>query len=116
MICEFKHNPLSAILSKRGLEEGGTVQKFVDNAVLHYCDPYTPKDSGDLIKSGERGTVLGSGKVTYNTPYAREQYYNTADTRSYDPQRGGQWFERMKADHKEDILHGAAKKAGGKAK
>jgi hypothetical protein len=29
--------------------------------------------------------------------------------------RGAYWFERMKANHKEEILKGAAKIAGGRA-
>ena len=63
-----------------------------------------PKRTGALEKSGTLGTVIGSGEVKYIAPYARQQYYNTSQTRSYDPRRGGMWFERMKAANKAAIL------------
>lgn len=88
-------------------------QKFVDSEVLRLDSPYMPIKTGALIKSGQLGTVVGSGEVNYVAPYAAAQYYNTAQGRSYDPQRGGMWFERMKADHKSEIIGGAKKIAGG---
>lgn len=77
-------------------------QKYIDRQVLRLCDPYTPKDTGVLIGSGTRGTVLGSGKVTYNCIYARRQYYE-GRSRSM---RGRKWFARMKADRGSEILQG----------
>lgn len=86
-------------------------QKYVDSEVLRRSQPYIPKDTGALIQSGDISTVIGNGVVTYTTPYANRQYYSKT-TRAYDPRRGGQWFERMKADHKGTILDGAIKIAG----
>lgn len=84
-------------------------QMIVDSEVLRYCSPRVPKITGMLEKSGILGTVIGSGEVTYITPYARSQYYRTAQTRSYDPSglRGGMWFKRMKTAHKKDIQRAA---------
>ena len=62
-----------------------------------------------LEKSGKLGTDVGSGEVDYIAPYAAMQYYQTADTRPYDANRGAHWFERMKVAEKEDILRGADK-------
>lgn len=90
-----------------------SAQKFVDSEVLRLDAPYMPIKTGTLIKSGQLGTVIGSGEVNYVAPYAASQYYATAKSRSYDAQRGGMWFERMKADHKGEIIAGAKKKAGG---
>ena len=87
-------------------------QKYVDSEVLRLSAPYTPLITGNLINSGIRGTVIGSGLVVWNAVYARKQYYNTAQTRPYDPRRGAYWFERMKADHGKQIIAGA-KKIGG---
>ncbi len=84
-------------------------QKIVDSEVLRYCSPLVPKITGMLEKSGILGTVIGSGEVKYITPYARFQYYQTAQTRPYDSHRGAKWFERMKAAHKEDIKRAAEK-------
>ena len=97
-------------------EEFAQAQKYVDSEVLRLCDPYVPMDTGMLKKSGIEGTVLGSGLVEYIAPYARLQYYTNAgrgkqgltkqNSHNYKCLRGKLWFERMKADHKDEILNG----------
>ena len=82
-------------------------QKVVDSEVLRYCAPLIPFRTGSLTRSGTIGTVIGSGNVQYTTPYARFQYYQTAQSRSYDRRRGAKWFERMKTAHKADIRRAA---------
>lgn len=82
-------------------------QMFVDSEVLRRCSPRVPFQTGMLDKSGKLGTVIGSGEVNYIVPYAAAQYYRTAESRPYDSNRGGKWFERMKTAEKEDILRGA---------
>lgn len=84
-------------------------QCFVDSEVLRLSDPFTPRLTGALIKSGTLGTVIGSGEVSYNSPYARRQYYE----HSGQGLRGPKWFERMKAAHKDKIMEGAEKIARG---
>ena len=103
------------IIRSRGLGIGGAVQKYIDSEVLRLCDPYVPRDNGDLIDSGPLSTVIGSGQVSYDTPYARRWYYEAAQFQGA-PQRGNYWFERMKNEGgKKKILRGAARIAGGKA-
>lgn len=82
-------------------------QKIVDSEVLRYSAPLIPLRIGALMRSGTNSTVIGSGNVQYATPYARFQYYRTAQSRSYDSRRGGLWFERMKTAHKQDIQRAA---------
>ncbi|SCH96297.1 Uncharacterised protein [uncultured Blautia sp.] len=84
-------------------------QMFVDSEVLRRCSPRVPLRTGMLEKSGILGTVVGSGEVNYIAPYAAHQYYDTAEVRSYDANRGAKWFERMKTAEKEDIFRGAEK-------
>lgn len=79
-------------------------QEIIDSEVLRLCAPMVPKRTGALERSGTLGTVIGSGEVQYIAPYARRQYYNTSQTRSYDSRRGGMWFERMKTAHRTQIL------------
>lgn len=97
---------VKSILKAHGLEEGGKVQKAIDNQVLKGCEPYVPYDMGGrdygkntvpgaLIKSGTLHTALGSGVVKYSTPYARRWYYEPADFQGA-PMRGNYWFERYK--------------------
>ena len=84
-------------------------QAFIDSEVLRHCSSMVPFRTGTLEKSGILGTVIGSGEIQYLAPYARRQYYDTADSRPYDGQRGAHWFERMKAAYKDQILKGAQK-------
>lgn len=81
-------------------------QEFIDSECLRYSDPLTPRRTGYLIKSGQLGTVIGSGELNYLAPYARRQYYENAGKSG--GQRGKLWFERMKAAKKETIRKGAA--------
>ena len=79
-------------------------QEFIDSECLRYCDPLTPRRTGYLIKSGQLGTVIGSGELNYLAPYARRQYY--------EHKTKARWFETMKASHKDAIREGAEKLAG----
>lgn len=87
-----------------------SAQEFVDSECLRYMNPLTPRLSGAMIKSATLGTYIGSGKIEYLTPYARRQYYEN----NGQGERGRLWFERMKAQHKDDIQRGAENFAAGK--
>lgn len=108
------------LASARGLDTGGKTQKYIDSEVLRLSEPYVPWLTKTLIRSGPINTKIGSGEVIYKTPYARRQYYENAGMGKEGMNKGGgrrgkQWFERMKPNHREQILAGAAKVAGGKA-
>lgn len=101
------------IINNLGLEPRGRVQRFIDSECLRLCDRKTPKDTGALINSGIANTEIGSGFVKYSTPYARRLYYHPEYNFQQAPERGAYWFERMKQQHKKEILKGAARIAGG---
>lgn len=128
-----------ALIRERGLQPYGRTQKFIDQEVIRLMAPYTPMLTGALEKSATSGTRIGSGEIHQNTPYARYQYYgklmvssltgsayathgeskvltdkDLQYNKSKHPQAGPYWFERMKADKKEQILRGAQKVAGAK--
>jgi hypothetical protein len=85
-------------------------QKFVDSEVLRLSEPFIPLRTGMLIMSGILGTEVGSGEVDWIAPYAKAQYYNARKPGSQTgPMRGGQWFERMKMQYKDQIITGARK-------
>ncbi len=84
-------------------------QRFLDQEVIRTCAPYIPFDTGALESSGERSTKIGSGVVTWNTPYAKKQYYEGGSKGL----RGAKWFDRAKADHEEDWKSGVAEILGG---
>lgn len=101
------------IMKNHDVGKGSKVQQFVDNECIKHMDKYTPKDTGDLIRSATNNTSIGSGQIVQHTPYARRWYYTPANF-SEGPRRGNKWFERMKESHKSDILSGAAKIIGAK--
>lgn len=93
-------NPAAAIYRKRQFQKA---QKYVDSEVLRRAEPYVPKDTGRLRRSGYEGTKIGSGTVQYTAPYARIRYFKG---RGHGLQ-GKFWFSRMKSDNKKKILDGA---------
>ena len=135
---------LNAILARRGLLPGGRVQAVVDEAVLRYCAPKVPFDTGYLIRQALQTSIIGQGLIVYGTPYARYLYYGevygpnipifeagelagfysppgqkkhpTGRALTYQgaPERGAFWFERAMAEHKNDIIEEAAASAGGR--
>ena len=135
---------LDDILARRGLQPGGKVQKVVDEAVLRYCAPKVPFDTGYLIRSAITASAIGEGLIVYATPYARYLYYGeiygpnipifeggelagfrspkgkkkhpTGRKLTYQgaPERGAFWFERMLPEHRDDIVQEAAAAAGGR--
>ena len=79
----------------------GRKQSFIDQDCVRKMAPETPRRTGALVKAATLGTVIGSGEIIQDTPYARRQYYEHKE-KSY-------WFERMKNRHKDSILKGAQK-------
>ncbi|MCL1789868.1 MAG: minor capsid protein [Peptococcaceae bacterium] len=84
-------------------------QDYIDDEVIAKCAPRIPLKTGALIRSGTRS----GGEVSYTASYAGRQY-RTSPSRGYDPNRGGQWFERMKAAERAAILRGASAVVGAK--
>lgn len=94
--AKFTINSNNDLLKKRGLENKGRVQKYVDKEVIRLMTPYTPKESGELIRSATRLTDIGSGLVKQggkSAPYARKWYYTQAKFTGA-PMRGTYWFKR----------------------
>jgi hypothetical protein len=46
-------------------------QSLLDQEVLKSSNVYVPEDSTELIRSSVRATIFGSGKIIWDTPYAR---------------------------------------------
>ena len=103
------------MLRKRGLQEHGPVQRFIDAECLRLTNEKMPKDTNALIASGISNTIIGNGEIRYRTPYARRLYYHPEYNFSTEknPEAGAYAFERMKQQYKEQILAGAKKIAKG---
>lgn len=125
-------------LGRLGLTGTRWVQAVVDKAVIDYCLPYCPWETGTMAKSAYTATQIGSGEVVYRGPQARYLYYgevygpnipvfddNSGEptgffsppgqkksptgrdlkySKDVNPLAGPFWFERMKADHLDDII------------
>lgn len=140
MKVEFNISMAETIKRKRGLQEGGPVQQLVDSEVMRYMSDYMPRrQAGELEHMMVMATVIGSGQIDIPGPYAHYLHegilYVSPTTGSAwakkdeikvptdweltyagAPMRGKKFFDRMKADHKDDILRAAQAMAdrGGK--
>lgn len=135
MNVKLDMSPAAALLAKRGIQEGGPVQKVVDSEAMQYMSDYMPRrQAGELEHLMVMATVLGSGRIDIPGPYAHylhegilyvspttgsawakkdEMKVPTGKELTYAgaPMRGKKFFDRMKADHKEDILAAAQAQA-----
>ena len=91
--------PVDEIMADFGI--GGAVQREWDYIVLNGMRKYLPKREGILEASGDINTVLGSGQIVYNTPYARRLFYNPQYNFSQEKNAlaGGQWAQRWANDN-----------------
>ena len=98
------------------LEESVKLGTVIGSGTLRYLSPYARylyygEVYGTNIPIFEGGQLVGffSPKGQKKHPTGRQMNYDT----SRHPQAGKLWFERMKADHADEIREGAAKIAGG---
>ena len=83
-------------------------QQYLDNEVLKDCTPYVPMNTGNLMRSGINATVIGSGEVVWNAPYASRCYYGNMNFRkTKHPLACRQWFEAAKSVNKDKWVRGA---------
>lgn len=63
-------------LRRRGVNADGSgrLQAFVDSEVMRVSEPYMPMENGVLVNSMYASTVIGSGEIVVNTPYAHYLY------------------------------------------
>ncbi len=101
-------DPADRILLKRNLNRNGKGQQFFTHEVRRLSDPYVPFLNGPLKNSATETPTT----ITYNTPYARRQYYEHRGNGL----RGAQWDKRMWADRGKEIVQSAAAYCGGKSK
>lgn len=101
-MSEFKltMNPADKILLQRGLNRNGKGQLFFSQEFGRLCSKYVPKRQGTLHDS----MWIEPSNVSWNTPYARRQYYEHEDKRL--------WAEKCWQDHKADIVRATAKYCG----
>lgn len=104
-------NPVTKVLSDRGLDSNGETQKFFTQEVYRLSDPYTPFRTG-VLKQG--AVTLGNSYIDYNASYAERMWNAVGKNINYQgaPMRGKMWTMRMWADRKEEIIQSLLRKAG----
>lgn len=91
------------ILLKRSLGQNGKGQLFFAAEFGRKCRSYVPRLNGPLQDSMR----AEPGSVSWNTPYARRQFYEHISK--------GMWAEKCWEDQKKIIISSTAKFCGGRA-
>ena len=119
MRIEGDYSP-EGMLREFGLDDHGRVQQAIDRATIEYMEPYWAWDTGRLATSAWASDI-GSGIIVYDTSYASEMYYGVRKNGmpvnyrlDKHPLAGPFPFERMMADHYNDILEEGMRVAGNK--
>lgn len=74
------------------------VQKRLDAQIMKDSNYYCPMYTGTLQKSVITSSVIGSGVLVWNTPYAKAQYYGLENKYLLkNPNARTKWFEAAKA-------------------
>lgn len=99
---------ISELMNKKN-KAAKSAQEQLDQAVLKDSNYYIPKDKSNLEGSGIRSSLIGKGKIIWDTPYARRLYYNPQYNFSKDrnPNARGLWFEAAKSEKKTSWLEQA---------
>jgi len=86
-------------------------QMWLDSEVIKDCNPYVPFRTGALAGSAIRHTIIGSGQITYETPYAVPVYNSEGwnFNRSVHPLAQDHWAEPVKANNMDKYHDGVAK-------
>ncbi|OUO76924.1 capsid protein [Blautia sp. An249] len=104
----LKLDPADKILLKRNLNKNGKGQRFFTHEIKRLSDPYVPMLTGRL----KTDVTELPGSITYNSPYARKQWYENKGNGL----RGARWTERMWIDRGKEIVQATAEYCGGKSK
>lgn len=106
-MIDYKGLDLSPEFNQKSEKNFASAQSYIDSEVLKYLPDYTPiamkrfKNRGKMSKAHK---VDKPGVIINTEPTARKEYYINKGFSGAN--RGKFWLERMKADHKADILKG----------
>ena len=91
----------SAVLAKVMSEFTDTLPELSEE-ILNSCNQYCKEDTGTLIASSYVHSVPSEGKLIWQTPYARRQYWEIRTAyRTVNPEARWRWCEYAKQHHME---------------
>ena len=111
-----KLKPTSRIKARLGIQPDGRVQKFFTNTCYKHMDKYVPMREGNLRTAVD----VKSDSITYESPYARYQYYGMREDGSHvvnnytTPGTGTYWDRRMVSAEMQDVVKEVQDYIGGK--
>jgi hypothetical protein len=72
------------------------------------CNQYCKYENGALSRSADIHSIPKEGKIIWQTPYARRQYWEIKTNLSGDPKRTWKWVHAAKAEHERQWIRQAA--------
>lgn len=88
---------------------------LLSSEILGDCNKYAKEDTGMLIASSYVHSELDKGKLIWQTPYARRQYWEIQTANKYpNPNASWKWCEVAKVRHKSQWERQAQVLMGGK--
>lgn len=111
--ARLEYNPTALVQKYRNRAK--VAQTILDESVLKDTEQYVRYRTGILARSARTASMIGQGKIIYDTPYARKVYYDTSSdvTRDIHPNATPKWFEESKKKNRkhwmdavENILKG----------
>lgn len=99
--------PVKIIINRKGVEtrveyafKNG--MGVLANEILNDCNQYCKMDTGNLIASSYIHSKLDEGKLIWQTPYARRQYWAIRTAyKDENPNASWKWCEVAKKKHLE---------------
>ena len=99
--------PVKIIFSREKVETRikyafGAGMGMLANEILNDCNQYCKEDTGMLIASSYIHSELDEGRLIWQTPYARRQYWEIQTAvKDVNPNATWKWCEVAKQRHKE---------------
>ena len=105
-----KLQPTSVIKARLGIQSGGPIHKFFTNECYKAMDEFVPRSAGTDGGSLRETVAIEVDKITYESSYARYQYYGMREDGSHvvknytTPGTGPYWDKRMWSVKKDRLI------------
>lgn len=115
-MINIRMDSVDVILSRRRLQQGGPAQILFTKECSKAMNNFIPLKTGRLK---DMSVEMGTNFVTYNTPYARKQFYTNAGNGIGGTNKGGirgsRWDKKMWIISGDNIVKKLANYVGGRS-
>ena len=102
MSSGVKFTPHSKQLVEKAFREG--LKFAVKEQILTDCNYYCKEQSGDLKDSVQHSARGVKMTLSWNTPYAKRQWYTGTPRKNKNPNASLKWAEVAQKEHNEDWI------------